>query len=221
MAFKIAFDSYIADAWKMYDTEHDGRKIGQDYLSAAHDFVPWHALMAGKLLSKGNKKLLVYSRWLSTIHRTKRTYDSFLTDILHYPYWVQFKKRGVELDIRGRYGELVHVESPTRVNPLAILTVNERYLYRIDKANPDPAQFFFVINNQLLKEERYDSLYRAFKKYYLGEIEKVVNVIYTNNIQALLYKPHIVKPKPAKTIIEMKQNMVEFHKMVISEVLNS
>lgn len=222
MAFQVTFNEYEAAIYQHYDNEVDGRKVGADHLSAAHDFVPYPALMSGKLLKKGEKKLLVYSRYIGKHHHySRRTYDSFLTEILTQKYWTLFKKRGVELNIWGRYGELVHVESPTNTIPLAVLAVNERYLYRVNKATPDPSQFFLVVNNQLVNEERYDSLYRAFKKYYLAEVQKVVNVIYTDDIHSLLYKPHIVKPKPAKTLVEMKQNMLEFHNMVIDVAINS
>lgn len=222
MQFQLTFREYDADTYRDYDTESNGIKVGADHLSAAHDFVPYHALMSGKLLKKGDKKLLVYSRYIGKrASYSKRTYDSFLNYVLEMRYWVQFKKRGVDIDIWGRYGELVHKVSATEVIPLAVLAINERYMYRVDKANPDPSQFYLIVNNQLVREERYDSLYRAFKKYYLGEMEKIVNVIYTNDIHSLLYKPHIVKPKPAKTIIEMRQNMLEFHRTVVSEAVNS
>lgn len=223
MAFQVTFNEYEADIYRQHDSEGNGAcKVGADHLSAAHDFVPYPALMSGKLLKKGEKKLLVYSRYISrNPSYNRRTYDSFLTELLTQKYWVKFNKRGVDLEIWGRYGELVHKLTPTQVNPLAVLAVNERYLYNVNKANPDPSQFFLIVNNQLVNEERYDSLYRAFKKYYLEEIQKVVNVIYTNDIHNLLYKPHIVKPKPAKTLAEMKQNMLDFHKMVVSEAINS
>lgn len=218
MAFEVTFLEWQADIYRSYDVEDGSKKVGDDHLSCDHDFVPYHALMAGRLLKKGDKKLLIYSRWCSDNYFEKRrTYDAFLNYGLEGRYWCKFAKRGVDLDFRTRFGEVVHVLPNKQVIPLAILAVNERYLYSIDKANPDPSQFFLVVNNALIREEQYDSLYRAFKKYYLAEVEKVCNVIYTNDITKLLYKPHIVKPKPAKNIMEMRQNMLAMHTMIVKE----
>ena len=216
-AFKIPFSR----GFKM--TFEDASKIIQNHTivsasSEVNDFIPYHALITGLLLRKGKEAILLYDFLVSIDTRLgTRNYEEVFRIFTGGPEWNKFQKKGVLKDYRVRAGQLIEVTKDGAVIPLLLIVVNKAHMLNIDKENPDPAQFLFVVNKVFIDDLEYRPMYNAARKYLLDVTD--VNVMITNNINKLCYKHKAVEQRRHKTISEAKHSNRELTQSVLRTIL--
>lgn len=216
------FASYYQHYFLDDQSDPGSIKIRPEAISLDNDFIPYHALLTGKVLEKDGKKAMVYYPSITADNSLAiRNYEGFFSHLANGNRWYRLIKKTITGDYRVRAGQIVVFKPNNTVIILATLAVNVSHLYSVNKSEPDYSKFFLIVNNEFANDPEHSNMYKAFKKYYMDKAMEKVSVIHTKDIYNLLYKPLIVKPKVAKSIAEMKQNMAEFHKCVLAVAVNS
>lgn len=171
--------------------------------SIVNDFIPYHALMSGTLLTKADSstKALLYSFDVSNNISASKSYEQFFRYLVNADTWYRLHKKNTVVDYRCRAGQLIIVSNNTAI-PLVTLVVNKQHLFDINKEQPDYSKFFIVINDKFSKE--HTNIYRNFYKYYLEEASKYVDVIYTKSIFDFCYKQVPLAVPKVNTISEAR-----------------
>lgn len=221
--FKIKFPYYYKTYYEeSYYRRHRGdwEMVSSEYLSssAVNDFIPYHALLGGKLYSSGdNKELLYHLSCPATASFSPKSYSSFFSHMRDSPEWVRLAKQGITGDFRCRSYELLHIKGGLII-PLITLAINKTHLFTFSKEKPDHSQFFLIVDKSFLKEEEYSTLYRNTLNHYLEEASKVVNVITTPSIKQLCYKFPVITPVKANTIMEQRNLMRKLNSDTFAQV---
>lgn len=217
--FNINFGGSIQRDFAFYDSGLDVKNYSSNYSSSiVNDFIPYHALLSGKLLTINGHKALTYNLDVSTsIDSSRKSYEEFFKDLFTYSLWTKLSKKNTVLDYRCRRGQLVEVSKEGIVTPLMTLVVNKSYMFDIDKSYPNPSKFFIVISNKFSKLDEHSNLYRNFCKHYLDVASKYVDVIYVNDILKFCYKQVPLISRRAKTIMEAKTMYMDMtHNIVLA-----
>lgn len=202
--FNIPFKGIIQRTFINYDSVRG--KFKSDYISSSivSNFIPYHALLSGKLLTNGSNKALLYSLDVPVyVDYTPTSYEAFFTNLLSGGVWNKLNKKNIESDYRCRIGQLVQIVENTVV-PLVVLVVNREHVFSINKENPDLSKFFVVISTQFSESKKHSNLYKNFCKQYLAFAMKKVDIIYTRDIENFCYKQIPITPIKPKTIAESK-----------------
>jgi uncharacterized membrane protein len=91
------------------------------------------------------------------------------------------------------------------IEPLAIMAVKRTYVFDIDKNNIDFSKFTLVVDRKLLNDPAYLKLYKGFKKNYLDDVDKIMDVVYTNDIMNLCYNSGNLRLPKFNTINDMEK----------------
>src|SRR5688572_7031988 len=165
--FKIFFSGNLKRDFELYDlNSQKTTSLTEPTTSIVNNFIPYHALMSGTLMSANNRKALLYSLlFYSEYRRIIKNYESFFECFITGENWVKLAKSNITYDYRCRAGQLVHVSETEEVTLLATLVVSREHLFNIDKERPDYSQFFIVINTAFSTDKRYSVLYNNFRRH--------------------------------------------------------
>lgn len=202
MAYKIYFGNSVKKSFQGQESGLRHNVTQNVATSEANDFVPYHALITGKLIGVGNYRTLLYS--LSTVTKTdfaSKQYEAFVTSFIDGWEWKKFVKRGVQKEYRVRAGQLIELNKG-EITPLITLVVNKSHMLNINKEDPDVTKFFIVMSKAFLHES-HKNMYLAFKKYLFDKLTDI-NVIHTESISKLCYKSLAIEPRKPKSIAEAK-----------------
>lgn len=216
--FNVIFSGHIKRNFFYYDKGQEGKVYSTNPSnSIINDFIPYHALMSGTLLSIGEDKALLYNLdFNDKLEKIIKSYENFFDYLVGGAIWTKLQKKNTVLDYRCRAGQLVCLSNGI-VTPLMTLVVNKEHLFSIDKANPNLSKFFIVISREFSDSEQHSNLYKGFCKYYLEAAIPYTEVIYTKSIINFCYKEvPIVLNKP-KTIAESR----EIYRDMTYEILRS
>jgi hypothetical protein len=204
--FKIPFRGGLQRNFESADNGEYGTVLTSNPSSSiVNDFIPFHALMSGKLLSTISNKVLLYNLDVLLIpEHTVNGYEEFFYRIIGHFGWNKLNKRNVVPNYRCRAGQLVVISKDKVVTPLMTLVVNKEYLFTINKEQPDYSKFFIVIDDNFSNSDEHSNLYKNFRKYYLEEVSNYINVIHTKSIINFCYKQVPVVPIKPKTIAESR-----------------
>lgn len=205
MIFEIEFETGLRDRFIADDLNPMSTFSLYPASSDANDFIPYHALLSGKLVHNGNEKTLIYSLDVKADAEYKtKNHEDFFYRMGFSRRWYTLVKKNISQDYRARAGQLVEVLPSGEIVLLATVVVNKAHLFNINKAYPDYSQFFIAVDGAFAYSERHSNLYKTFTKYYLDMAMRKVDVIYTKSIINLCYKHlPVMKLKP-KTIAEAK-----------------
>lgn len=190
-------------------------------VSLDNDYIPLHALFCGKKITQGEKSILVYqpsfvmpTRYYTT---TFKNHEKFFQNLSTGSGWCKIVKSNITKQYYNRMGELVEFDPANNtVTLLFTIAAKQKYLFKINKEAINLDQFVLLVNKDFVENPDHSNMYRAFCKYYLDEAAKTMDVVISRDINKGCYTPLVVKPKPAKNIVEMKKNMFEFHKLVLN-----
>jgi hypothetical protein len=205
LTFSILFYGSIKRNFEYYDITELGTIYSSNPSSSiVNDFIPYHALMSGKLLSVGDTKALLYNLDVhSTIECIKKGYEDFFYALINSSVWTKLAKSNTISDYRCRAGQLI-VVSNNIVTPLMTIVVSKEHLFSINKEKPDYSKFFVVVSKKFSELDEHSNLYRNFCKYYLSVTSNYIDVIYTKDIISFCYRQVPIMPIKAKTIIESR-----------------
>lgn len=203
LTFSIPFNGSLKRTFTNYDS--DTSIISSNISSSVvNNFVPYHALMSGNLLTAGNVKLLTYS---FDVHPSNysiiKNYESFFNYLIQGSYWYTIAKSSISLKYKARAGQLVEILDNVPI-PLVTLVVLKEHVFNINKETPDYSNFFVVISKEFSEGARHTNMYRNFCKYYLEAATKHIDVIYTKDIKNICYKEIPITPIKPKTIAESR-----------------
>lgn len=202
MAYKIYFDRHTKRNFQGQDHGLKHNIIQNVATSEANDFIPYHALLTGKLVGVGNHRTLLYD--LNTLKGTdfaSKQYEAFVTGFIDGGEWKKFIKKGINKEYRVRAGQLIELNKD-EIIPLITLVVNKSHMLNINKEDPDVTKFFIVVSKAFLHES-HKNLYLAFKKYLFDGLTDM-SVIYTESISKFCYKSIAIEPRKPKSIAEAK-----------------
>lgn len=215
----FSLDSY----YKYYyeDMEKSSILWKPESVSLDNDYIPLHALFCGKKITQGDKSILVYqpsfvspARYYTT---NFKNHERFFENLKKGNGWCKIIKANITKHYYNRMGELVEFD-PTNntVTILFTIAVKQQYLFKINKEAINLDQFVLLVSKDFAENPDHSNMYRAFCKYYLDEAAKTMDIVIARDVAKGCYNPLVVKPKPAKSIVEMKKNMAEFHKLVLN-----
>lgn len=183
-----------------------------------NDFIPFHALLSGRMVNVNEKKTLIYSLDLvADDYRNIKNHEEFFEKMIVSSQWFKLVKKNILVDYRCRAGQLIEVTPDGRPILLASLVVNKAHLFNINKAQPDYSQFFLAIDYGFANSERHANLFKTFVKYYVTEASKYIDIIHTRNIVSLCYKHAPVIKLTPKTIAEAKL----MNRRITNQLVNS
>ena len=217
-AFKVSFNHYYKRYFLDADSSLRGNIVVAQGSSEVNDFIPYHALLSGLLLKKDDKAILTYQLVVpgDTTSKT-RQYEEFFRNFMDAAMWVRFAKKGAQKVYKVRAGTLVEIKTDGTVIPLMILVVNRSHMLNINKDNPDPSQFFFVVNKEFITDPDHKPLYNAAKRYILDH--DMLDVIHTTNILRMCYKYKAIEKRTVKSIAEAKQMNKDLTATVIRNII--
>lgn len=219
MQFKITFDANIKTIFSEHDRQSFETISMYPASSEDNDFIPYHALQSGRLITVGERKTLLYSLEVHTEADKCKNHEDFFEAMIRRSDWHRLFKKNIIQDYRVRRGQLVHIKPNGEVDLLASLVVSKNHLFNINKANPDYSKFYVVIDKKF-NTELHANLYKSFTKYYLAAAIKCVDIIFTKSLKSLCYNHAPLQPMKPKTISEAKMiNSILTEKAVIS-ILN-
>lgn len=218
--FSIKFSAQIKGVFEAYDVYDSTTNVISTLptTSITNDFIPFHALLSGKVLSNNTSKALVYSLDFHTyIDKVYKGYEDFFNLMIDNGYWGKLSKTNTIEDYRCRMGQLVHFKDRV-VTPLATLVVKKEHIFKIDKLSPDYSKFFIIVSRRFSEVETHNNLYKNFNRQYLSVAKNYVDIIYTKDIESFCYKQALITPIKPKTIIESKAASKEITIDVIGEI---
>ena len=113
---------------------------------------------------------------------------------------------------------LYYDEAQGAVKPLLLVCVKQKYLYTIDRQNPNPSQFCIVIDNKFINDENHFGIYRNVKKNYLDVHGTDIDVMFTNDIMRLCFNHKVIEQPKFKTIPEMMQHTKDLNRILEVEL---
>ena len=219
--FHFSLDSHYK--YQYEDSEKGAHLWRPESLSLDNDYIPLHALFSGKKITQGEKSVLVYQPSLKEPDRYNtsvvKNHEKFFDKLKEASYWYKISKTNITKNYLCRMGELIEYHGAGVVTLLFTIAVKQQYLFKINKEAINLDQFVLLINKEFAEHPDHSNMYRAFCKYYLDEASKTMDVVVSRDITKGCYTPLVIKPKPAKNIVEMKKNMVEFHKLVLNTAI--
>lgn len=206
LSFGIHFRGGLQRTFVSYDTGVYGKVHSTNPSSSiVNDFIPYHALMSGNLLSVGDSKALLYNLdFNNSIDSNSKGYENFFYYLIRGENWVKLDKKNTLLNYRCRAGQLVVVSKENNATPLVTLVVSKEHLFNINKLNPDFSKFFIVISREFSESTEHAILYKNFYRQYLDIAKEYVDIIYTKSITKFCYKQVPIVPINPKTISESR-----------------
>lgn len=215
--FKIPFSGEIKRAFIQID--HIPSEVTSLHLtnSIVNDFIPYHSLMSGKLLTTDNNKALLYSLDVKKTASLVKNYEHFFKNLMIGSYWYKLYKKNITLNYKCRLGQLVEVLDDIPISLMTIV-INKEHLFNINKENPDLSKFFIVISSEFSESDRHRILYHNFQKQYLKLAKNYVDVIHTKSIPSFCYKQVPINPIRPTTIVESQTMYKDLTFKVLSSI---
>lgn len=217
--FRISFDTQIKVLFSDYDKLNLETISMYPASSEDNDFIPYHALQCGRLVTVGNQKTLLYSLEVHKKYEKVKNHEDFFDKMMTYSTWYRLVKKNIPEDYRARRGQLVYMKPNGQVDLLATLAVSKSHLFNINKANPDYSKFFIIISKNFTTV-KHSNLYKSFTKYYLDEARNYVDMIWTKDIQRLCYNHAPIQQIMPRTIKEAKSVNSMLTEGVVTSILN-
>lgn len=203
MQFTIKFGTTVKRYFVGQEASVRYNLVQNPATSEVNDFIPYHALLTGRLVGVGNHRTLLYDLNIpKQVDYSSKQYETFVTGFLNDIEWKKFIKKGTDKQYRVRAGQLVEIDKDMKIIPLLTLVVNKAHMLDINKENPDRSKFFIIID-KAFKHESHKSMFLAFKKY-LFEVYTGVYSIQVDSITGFCYKSMAVEPRKPKSIVEAK-----------------
>lgn len=191
-------------------------------ISSHNAFIPFHALSGGKVYSKGEDKILVYSLDFDYPSRSSvRKLSSFIgaLEYASYPYLYvgsSLDKSGLvamsNILLQMSYTKLSNDEMKITFEILMTLTVKQDFIFGLDRNNIDPKKLCLVVSKKVLTD--YPKLYRNLKKLYIDNLHPDIDIIYTHDLESLCYNQNVVLPPSIKTPIELRKFSKELNQEI-------
>jgi hypothetical protein len=217
--FQINFDGFFKS--RFCNAEPSSLGLSSYYPSTSDDnnFIPYHALITGKLLQVGTSRSLLYSLDVPIhVPYIKKVYEDFFNIMMYRELWTRFDKKNVDNIYLTRVGQLVHLKNSGEVVPLAVIAVHKSHLFHIDKTNPDYSQFFLMIDKKFTEESTYELMWRNFEKIAMPVINERIDTIITRSLLTSCYN-HTPVPKIRPVNIVQAKNMYkDLTKLVIKNL---
>ena len=192
-------------------------------LSLDNDYVPFHALLDGKIFINHttDKSCVLYQHTYPKTYNHSRSYERYFDNSLYGNNWFKIQRAGIEGTFLSRRGEICDITVRNEVHQLATLCFDSRYAQHIIPTQPlrlDVNHMVMVVSNDFSKLPKYNNLFKAFKKYVLDDLGREMNILYTPSIKNLVYKPLDMAPPKPRNIIEMKSGLKQFSKDLLTSL---
>lgn len=200
----------------------EGLEEGKDYtldypsLSIDNEFTPIHALNNGTLLKgEDNRKTLMYSLETPLVGFMATNRAEFTEWMSKYDSW-GWAKHIIDNSRTyfSMYGTLIHFNPGyNTVAPLVVLAAKNKYLFRINKHNPNYRHFCILVDKNMKAQHR--AIFDYVESYFINPmLANGIDVLYTSSIMELCFNPSLYSLPRFQTIEENVNYMKDINRIL-------
>lgn len=213
----LRFNQYIKEDFARHQYYYGVNNKSHFACSLDNDWVPYHALMTGDLITGTNgQKVLAWeldsapspANQTGERYRTVKIVEKFIDKFKGGIGWYELRRLNIERRYHCRYGSLVEHTDEGVVTPLVVLALNTRYLFTFNKGNPDYSQFAVIVSSNLMYLASHRTIWNSIEKNIIPEVlQKGMNVITVKDVVNTCYKSPIITIPKFNTIMERARHL--------------